>query len=59
VTIPLTKAQRNLGRLITDARISGEPVTITVHGRPVAKLIPLAPVIPQQRLAPAAETVPE
>ena len=61
VTIPLTQASRMLGHLITDARISGEPVTITVHGRPVAKLVPepLPPVIPQQRLAPAAETVPE
>jgi prevent-host-death family protein len=44
-----------LGHLITDARISGEPVTITVHGRPVAKIIPLAPVIPEQRQSPESE----
>ena len=55
VTIPLTQASRMLGHLITDARISGEPVTITVHGRPVAKIIPLAPVIPEQRQSPEGE----
>jgi prevent-host-death family protein len=55
VTIPLTQASRMLGHLITDARISGEPVTITMHGRPVAKIIPLAPVIPKQRQSPGEE----
>jgi prevent-host-death family protein len=55
VTIPLTQASRMLGHLITDARISGEPVTITVHGRPVAELVPLFPVIPEQRQSPESE----
>ena len=55
---PLTEAQRKLGRLITDARISGEPVTITVYGRPVATLVPV-PLVPAQRPAPDTESIPE
>ena len=55
VTIPLTQASRMLGHLITDARISGEPVTITVHDRPVARLVPVVPVISEQRRSPGEE----
>ena len=43
VTIPLATAARRLGRLITEARISGEPVTITEYGVPVADLVPRQP----------------
>jgi prevent-host-death family protein len=46
VLITLTEAARKLGRLITQARISGEPVTITNHGEHVATLVP---VVPPQR----------
>ena len=44
--ITLTEARRKLGRLITQARITGEPVTITDRNEPVATL---TPVIPAQR----------
>ena len=43
--VTLTEARRKLGRLITQARITGESVTITDRDEPVATLIP---VIPQQ-----------
>jgi prevent-host-death family protein len=43
VLIPLTEARRRLGRLITEARISGEPVTITDRDEPVATLVPVIP----------------
>ena len=53
--ITLTKARGMLGRLITEARISGEPVTITEYGEPVAVITPVAPVIPEQRQSPEDE----
>jgi prevent-host-death family protein len=46
VMITLTEARRKLGRLITQARISGASVTITDRGEPVATLVP---VVPPQR----------
>ena len=52
VLITLTDARRRLGRIITQARISGEPVTITDMGEPVATLVPL---IPPQRPTPDEE----
>ena len=41
--ITLTEARRRLGRLITQARISGETITITDRDEPVATLIPVIP----------------
>jgi prevent-host-death family protein len=41
--VTLTEARRKLGRLITQARISGESVTITDRDEPVATLVPVTP----------------
>lgn len=41
--ITLTDARRRLGRIITLARISGEPITITDRDEPVATLVPIPP----------------
>lgn len=36
-----------LGRIITQARITGEAVTITDRGEPVAALLPVIPPQPE------------
>ena len=41
--ITLTEARRRLGRLITQARITGESITITDRDEPVATLVPVIP----------------
>ena len=41
--ITLTEARRSLGRVITRARITGEPVVITDRDEPVATLTPVPP----------------
>jgi prevent-host-death family protein len=43
VKITLTEARRYLGRTITKARVTGEPVTITDYGEVVAVLTPVMP----------------
>ena len=55
VLITLTDARPILGRIIRLARITGEPVTITEYGEPVAVITPVAPVIPEQRHSPEGE----
>jgi prevent-host-death family protein len=52
VVITLTEARRKLGRLITQARISGENVTVTDRGEPVAMLVPMVPPRPAEESAP-------
>jgi prevent-host-death family protein len=39
-----TEAKNKLNRILADIERTGEPVTITNHGRPVAKLVPVQPV---------------
>lgn len=41
VLITLTDFGRRPGRIITEARVTGEPVTITEYGEPVATLTPV------------------
>ena len=55
VLITLTDARPILGRLIRLARITGQSVTITEQGEPVADLVPRAPFIPEQRQSPGEE----
>lgn len=43
MTITLTEARRNLGRIITRARITREEVTITDRDEPVATIVPVLP----------------
>jgi prevent-host-death family protein len=43
VLITLTEARRALGRLVTQARASGETITITDRDQPVARLVPIPP----------------
>lgn len=43
VLVTLTEIRRTLGRLIAQARITGQPVIITDQGEPVAMLIPHLP----------------
>jgi prevent-host-death family protein len=52
VLITLTEARRTLGRVITRARITGEPVVITDRDEPVVTLIPMT--APQPETDPAA-----
>jgi prevent-host-death family protein len=43
-TVTSTEAKNKLNRLLADIERTGESVTITNHGRPVAKLVPVQPV---------------
>jgi prevent-host-death family protein len=43
VLITLTEARRFLGRLVTQARATGEVITITDRDQPVARLVPIPP----------------
>jgi prevent-host-death family protein len=39
-----TEAKNKLNRILADIERTGESVTITNHGRPIAKLVPVHPV---------------
>jgi prevent-host-death family protein len=43
-TVTSTEAKNRLNALLADIERTGQSVTITNHGRPVAKLVPLRPV---------------
>jgi prevent-host-death family protein len=43
-TVSSTDAKNRLNALLADIERTGESVTITNHGRPVAKLVPVRPV---------------
>jgi prevent-host-death family protein len=43
-TVSSTDAKNRLNALLADIERTGESVTITNHGRPVAKLVPVQPV---------------
>ena len=43
-TVTSTEAKNKLNRILADIERTGESVTITNHGRPVAKLVPVHPV---------------
>jgi prevent-host-death family protein len=43
-TVTSTEAKNKLNRLLADIERTGESVTITNHGRPIAKLVPVEPV---------------
>jgi len=44
ITVTSTEAKNTLNRLIADVERTGTSVTITSHGRVVAKIIPVRPV---------------
>lgn len=39
-----TEAKNRLNALLAEVEQTGQPVTITNHGRPVARLVPVQPV---------------
>jgi prevent-host-death family protein len=43
-TVTSTEAKNKLNRILADIERTGESVTITNHGRPIAKLVPVHPV---------------
>jgi prevent-host-death family protein len=43
-TVTSTEAKNRLNALLADVERTGQSVTITNHGRPVAKLVPVTPV---------------
>jgi prevent-host-death family protein len=43
-TVTSTEAKNRLNALLADIERTGQSVTITKHGRPVAKLVPVQPV---------------
>lgn len=43
-TVTSTEAKNRLNALLADIERTGQSVTITNHGRPVAKLVPVQPV---------------
>lgn len=43
-TVTSTEAKNRLNALLADVERTGQAVTITNHGRPVAKLVPVEPV---------------
>jgi prevent-host-death family protein len=43
-TVTSTQAKNRLNALLADIERTGQSVTITNHGRPVAKLVPVQPV---------------
>lgn len=42
-TVTSTEAKNKLNRILAEVERTGASVTITNHGRPVAKLVPLQP----------------
>lgn len=42
-TVTSTEAKNTLNRLLADVERTGQSVTITNHGRPVARLVPVVP----------------
>jgi prevent-host-death family protein len=44
ITVTSTEAKNTLNRLLADVEKTGASVTITSHGRAVAKIIPVRPV---------------
>lgn len=42
-TVTSTEAKNTLNRLLSDVERTGQSVTITNHGRPVARLVPVTP----------------
>ena len=43
-TVSSTEAKNTLNRLLAEVERTGASVTITSHGRPVARLVPVTPV---------------
>jgi prevent-host-death family protein len=43
-TVNSTDAKNRLNAILAEVERTGEPVTITNHGRPVAMLVPVRPV---------------
>jgi prevent-host-death family protein len=43
-TVTSTEAKNRLNALLADVERTGQAVTITNHGRPVAKLVPVHPL---------------
>ena len=43
-TVTSTEAKNRLNALLAEVERTGEAVTITNHGRPVARLVPVEPV---------------
>ncbi len=43
-TVTSTEAKNTLNRILAEIQRTGESVTITNHGRPIAKLVPVHPV---------------
>jgi len=43
-SVTSTEAKNRLNALLADIERTGQSVTITNHGRPVAKLVPVTPV---------------
>jgi prevent-host-death family protein len=43
-TVTSTEAKNRLNALLADVERTGQSVTITNHGRPVAKLVPVQPM---------------
>jgi prevent-host-death family protein len=43
-TVTSTEAKNRLNALLADIERTGQSVTITNHGRPVARLVPVQPV---------------
>lgn len=42
-TVSSTEAKNTLNRILADVERTGRPVTITSHGRPVARIVPVRP----------------
>lgn len=43
-TVTSTDAKNRLNSLLADVERTGETITITNHGRPIARLVPVRPV---------------
>lgn len=43
-SVTSTDAKNRLNALLADVERTGESITITSHGRPIAKLVPVQPV---------------
>jgi prevent-host-death family protein len=44
ITVTSTEAKNTLNRLLADVEKTGASVTITNHGRAVAKIVPVSPI---------------
>lgn len=42
-TVSSTDAKNALNRILAEVERTGEPVTITSHGRPIARIVPVQP----------------